>query len=170
MPGSQAQSTFVVPIPVADQDVANKQYVDSLDARITSVVKKVDEIVSNSTVFQNDDELFIPLLANTIYSFKFWQIYLSTTVADFKTRFIVPAAATGLYCFDGLAIASRMNAFSTDLNQSGNGGLGDLSPFAGRIIMGANAGNFQIAWAQQTAEVSNTTMLQGATLEVIRET
>ena len=129
----------------------------------TKVVgKTADEIVNNSTTLQNDDELFFAVAANEIWYIHVVMIEISSAVADFKYGFTAPAGASFDYAIMNAAPANTRGLSDT----YGDAGAG-LAARAivlprGLLVVGATAGNFQLQWAQNTAEVSDTTVKVGS--------
>lgn len=132
----------------------------------TKVVRKTaDETVNNSVTLQNDDELLLAMAANEIWEFRLYLIVDSSAVADFKIGWAVPAGCT---------LKWAANQFDTTLNnvvrmaqvESETQGIGSpgvtrhdlIAVVHGLAINGANAGNLQLQWAQNTAEASNTVL------------
>lgn len=130
------------------------------------VVKSADEIVSNSTTLQNDDHLTLALEANKTYYFYTQWILTSSTVADFKWRFIVPSGAT----MDWTTVSGADVADATlGSSASTTGNRQAFIAVTGRIMVAGTAGNVTLQWAQNTAEVSSTTMHKGSFLMIWSE-
>lgn len=139
------------------------------------VVRKAsDETVNNSTSVQDDNELFIPLDANSTYVFEGLIIYNSSTVADFQIDFTVPSGATGRRnIIHGTSAISSCSTTSINYNggsitavASGIGGTGaDCDfPIVGTVTTSGTSGNFQVQWAQNTLEASDTIVKAGSYL------
>ena len=132
------------------------------------VVKKVDETINNSSVLQDDNELFIPLEANKIYGYELKLFYSSPTDTDFKYAFTIPTGATGTKAAAGDwsstddSATSSVTVSNSVITASGV----RFTPNSGNIIMSSTAGNLQLQWAQNTAETNNTTVTQGSYLIV----
>lgn len=133
----------------------------------TYVRKTTDETINNSTALQNDDVLFSPLAASSgTYQFEMNIFYSATTVADIKFAFTWPLGATVEWGIIGLATGAATNTGDATFgfqNVSGSsiaiGGIGATThvpaQIFGDIVMGANAGNLQLQWAQQNLEATN---------------
>ena len=130
--------------------------------------KPVDEIVNNTIVVQDDDELFIPLNANTNYGFLV--TYLTNNVnpaADFRATFIGPAGAVGQFGpTQGSAQASLALGVEDTTQADGDGSWLHV----GFIKVGGTAGNLQLQWAQAAATVADTILRAGSTLVVWEQT
>lgn len=139
------------------------------------VRKTVTQTVNNSTVLVNDNELLIALpLINTSYGIEMYITYTSSTVADIKFTFSVPAGATGSFCTTGLAVGAAGTTGDGQFDATGLtttisiGGAGQAVGclITGTINTAAATGNLQFRWAQDTAEVSNTTVNADSWLRV----
>ena len=136
------------------------------------VLKTADETVNNSSVLQNDNHLFFPVAANELWMFQL-NVWVSSPSAapDLKFAFTGPAGATGKYGFH-----AAMSAGSDASNRTANAlaativwlwpntpapGLMTISGF---IRNGANAGNLQFQWAQNTPTAQDTKVLQDSHL------
>ena len=142
------------PIDKTNLDHLETQY----DAAITIVRKTADQIVNNSNVVKNDDDLFFAIGANETWVVKFYLDSSTSVGADIRFDITAPALAT---------IKTKIGyGFSTTLTASVlitagvmNAGGGVIN-FSVVVINGANAGNIQLQWAQTTAEVSDTKVLE----------
>lgn len=140
------------------------------------IAKTSNEIVSNSTTLQNDDELVFAVAANGKYYFEGLLLMSSTTDADdVRVGFTVPAGTTMKWNLT--KNWPEITAFATDQNPllsesgvetipSGNKTWGVR--LSGIIVVAGTAGNVQLQWCQSTATVCNTTMLANSILMVRR--
>lgn len=135
------------------------------------VVKSVDEIVNNSDVFQDDNELFFIPIINKVYNIKIIVYLQSTTQADFKYSVSFP---TGAVAERGTGSWSSTSARDTRPAQE------TLAPtiidteikwlaIPYRLVMGSTAGNFSFQWAQANARMSDTKVLKGSLLLVLEQ-
>lgn len=137
------------------------------------VVKKVDEIVNNSTTLQADDELLFSANANKTYGFLLVLFLVGTTIADIKLNFSLPTSASGRWSFPNL-LRSDQTVTSGDLLSAN--ALPFAAPanqfviFIGHIKVLGTAGACTLQWAQNTAEVSDLKVLEGSYLVVWEET
>lgn len=130
--------------------------------------KGADQNVNNSTALVNATGLVVPLpAANTLYSFQIWASYMSSTVADIKFTCTIPAGATGF--IGGAGLATTGGGGTGGDGEWGLVGLpnplafgGAAAPLvvqlAGRVQVNATTGSLQVQFAQNTLEVSNTTL------------
>lgn len=144
-------------------------------AVVEGVVRKAsDETVNNSSSLQNDDELFIPLDANSTYIFDGLITYTSGTTADFQMDFTAPAGATGRrWLINGASTitacsttAMNFNGGAIDASATGIGATGGTCdvPIKGTVTTTGTSGTFQVQWAQNTADASDTTVKAGSYL------
>lgn len=139
----------------------------ALDLKLDSVIvkriyKSADETVNNSAVLQNDDALFFAVTANEVWSFAIHLPFRSGTTPDIKFGWTVPTGATMLWDhhtgYDGGPFIE-----SSVWPQQGAGAATTTTvSFWGNVFVGANAGNVQLQWAQNTANASDTKVLKGA--------
>ena len=143
----------------------------------TRVYKTADETVNSSNVYQDDDELSgVALAANTVYAIRLVVRHSGTVVADHKLQLALPAGATWLTEADYRCTASSSAwhpsvgsaaiAFSTEWTFSPIGASDEsVMNITGYVIVAGTAGNLDVQWAQNTAEASDTKVLEGSYLE-----
>lgn len=131
-------------------------------AGATIVRKTADETVKNSTTLQNDDELYLPIGANEVWIFRCYFLHYSQGTPDIKFAWAIPTGATGLWQTEN-NVATIMS-LNTQMVQAGQG-ADTLSSFWGYIENGANAGNLQLQWAQNTAHASDTKVLDNSVIQ-----
>jgi len=127
---------------------------------IIQAFKTVDQSVNNSTTLVNVTALTINLLPNTTYVIDGSFLVNSSTVADFKATFTVIANSilAVFWLGDG---STNTEDFGTNIIGVGSGtNRGDI--IGGLITMGTTSGTLQVEFAQNVAEVSNTTVLAGS--------
>ena len=135
-------------------------------AGLTIVRKTADEIVNNSIVLQNDDHLLMAVAANEIWDLDILIRITATAVADFKFTFVVPTAATlkGNTYYDVGRLQVALDLAATQSVLFGVDRADDFHGLKAVYVGGANAGNIQLQWAQNTAEVSDTKVLADSCL------
>jgi hypothetical protein len=176
-PAIPATSVIVaaVYVPAADTAIQTIQIVDKrvtvpalpTASLLITVPKIADEIVNNSSTFQNDDHLSFAVQANKIYhvelALKAEQV---STSAQFKFQWTLPASATVLwnsspaavpawYIFDADGIIATVG-----LGNSFNG----IIKLEGWITVAGTGGTAQLQWAQSTANASDNTLKKGSIL------
>jgi hypothetical protein len=158
-----------ITVPVSGSSITvtgfGKPVVDALNAIVAR--KTADETVNNSATLQNDDELFVPLLASAVYVYDLHLIYNSGTTPDLKLGWSVPSGTTMLWeccaCYDTTGTLVSTGNFTAS-TVAGFGGTGsDAHAYlSGQIVTSTTAGNVQLQWAQNSATGSNTIMRAGS--------
>ena len=135
---------------------------------VETVRKSADETVNNSTTFQNDDALLLAVRANTTWVVKLALLVNSSAVADFKVQITGPAGSTIEGFFAGLdATGNSPGSFGASLTLPG-AGANELKPIEFLVIIGSTAGDIQVQWAQNTAQVSDTKVLADSCLVAVQ--
>lgn len=150
------------------------------------VIKGSDESVTSSITLQNDDELVLPLLANTDYWLEAFILYGANATADFKLYFTVPSGTvydllhnglrTGHASADGIDAVSR--ARFTQASSGGTpGGINAttnadiaICPVEGRVIVGGTSGNITLQWCQAVSNATATVVKAGSCMIIQRLT
>lgn len=132
------------------------------DERLKTVVKAADEIVSNSNVLQDDDELLVALEAESVYHFLLVMRGISTVGADWRVCMTAPAATVGAVTWLVTGAVSN-TPFGTGTTPAANG-TSQVIIGTGIAHTGGSAGDLTFQWAQSTAEVSDTTVYEGSYL------
>ena len=145
------------------------------EVRPVSIVKGLDEIVSNSTTLQDDDELLVAVAA----SFSgYWSIGITFgagTTADLKFALTFPTGATLTFVGPAWDVSLVFLPFGNSGTYTsgaaltyGGAGVGTFRgiDLRGRISTGANAGNLRLQWCQNSAVVENTVVKAGSWMEV----
>lgn len=136
----------------------------------TTVTKTATETVTASMVLQNDDALKFAMLANTTYRFRATLHATSTSTApDIRVSINGPAAATliawGAHQLTNLAAGVSSNAYGATLAAQITSTAPAIVVIEGTIQNGANAGDLQVQWAQNTSDAAATNVLKGSYLE-----
>lgn len=158
-----------VPLPLLEDDIANKSYVDAGGTPPLSVMKTVDQSITASTVLQDDDELFFQAKAFKTYFIRLFLFVDSSTIADFKEVFDIPLFATG----DQNAInKSYVNAGQETVDITTEVLPGTNAPSnpqtivtLARVVMGLLPGTVQFRWAQRVVD-GTTTVQKGSYMDV----
>lgn len=147
-------------IPFSDNVVANAAQLNAYNP--ITAVKPADQIVNNSVALVNDSALFVAVAANATYEIDAFVIYNSNGTANFKAQWAAPVGVSGLWTIAAPAVGSGVSApFLGSIAWNGlaavNGfGTDMFARVSGLLIVGANGGNLQLQWAQNTANASNT--------------
>lgn len=133
--------------------------------------KTANEVVNNSTTFQNDDHISFTVAANGWYALEGYFVYTSPGTADIKFNWTGPAG-TSLFWTNfavNTAALAEYNVVVEGLNAAGSArGVGgnDATTMSmqpkGVVVVSSTAGTFQLQWAQNAAVASATTMLAGS--------
>jgi hypothetical protein len=143
------------------------------DAFWTLVTKSATVTIQSDDSLNADAELLFPMEANTTYRFRARIFYQTTANADFKYDYSGPASPTAVWLRRQVmaANASAYSGIGTYLNLTpgaiavlGGAGVG-LIELDGLIENGANAGNFQFSWAQNTSIAEDTSVKKGSYIE-----
>jgi hypothetical protein len=118
----------------------------------------------NSTTYQNDDELFLPVEANTTYRMLAYLKFDAAANAGIKFSWTGPTGATMTWSPYG-ADSSQVVGAGYNMRELAIGGDGNLSTSGvgttdtcrpgGLLIVSSTAGNLQLRWAQRVAQLSN---------------
>ncbi len=135
----------------------------------TIVRKTADEIVNNSIILQNDDHLFFAIAANEVWEFTFVIRACNAGglagTADIKFAIVTPTAAVGkIECTNLDAVDTffysqvLLDGTAIPVGFLLSAGTVYQITLHGVVINSTTAGNLQLKWAQNTAEVSSTTV------------
>ncbi len=134
-------------------------------ARWIEITKAADETVNNSNTLQNDDDFVFAAEANSVYLVEL-DLFLTSAASppDFKIAFALPSGGSGATrLFDGSASVSvNLDATASDEIDTTAIYVGVPTRVWARITIGATAGNVQFQWAQETADMSNSSILKGS--------
>lgn len=155
--------------------VWNAEHVDNMNTAFMHLIarKTSDQTVTNSTVLVNDTALKVTLAANEVWlvSFKLW--YSTPAAADMKVAFSSPSGNSHFLRAAGLiqpATATLQDTYWTSANPGAESAFGqqvvsgEFIVIEGITVNGANAGDLQLQWAQNTANASGTVMKTNSTV------
>jgi len=134
--------------------------------------KGADESVTSSTTLQNDDALFVTVLANSTY---LWVMYLdyeggTGSSSDLKVAWSLPSGTTlratwiGLNSSGGNTASLRGTESTTATFQSNGAGSSRAVLFTGTLNVSSTPGNMQLQWAQNTSNGTATKVHAGSVL------
>lgn len=143
------------------------------------VAKAATESLTASTTYQDDDELFLPAVANATYRFDLLLLHSSSNAGRFKMQFTAPAGSSLAWGVVGVAIAvtssnpvtdvSMPSRTLTDILGLGGGNLTGTTAFVqGVLTTSGTAGNLRLQWAQNTSDAGATQVRAGSTLRMKR--
>ncbi len=126
---------------------------------------------TNSTTFQSDSDLGVPIVANGIYQFEHYYMYVANALAGFKQQYSGPAGCAVTGCtFDympGTRAWSTTGAMGSVAGMTATGGAVPVM-IRGTVENGGTAGTFVPQYAQNAAHASTPQILEGAWLRLIR--
>lgn len=132
-----------------------------------TVRKTIDEQIVNNATLQNDDQLFLSVVANAVYQVELCLFVSSSSTTNFKCGFTVPSGAAGAW--GGHSIVTGLSGTSGDLSaakrdftQSASLGAGTnplLIIVEGLLTTSATAGTLTFQWCQDTASGSFVTIV-----------
>lgn len=133
---------------------------------VTVVRKSANEVVNGSSTLQNDDHLLLALGVSEVWAFEFVIFHDSGTTPDIKMAITVPAGATlawgSLYALatGGSSFTGTTETVSGTSRDFATAGVGvtRIVTLTGYVANGANAGNLQLQWAQNTSNGTDTTV------------
>lgn len=138
---------------------------------MTLVRKTANESVTSSTSLQNDDHLVLALGANESWEFDAFVFCTSgSNTPDIKFAFTVPTGTTLNWVSEfqeGSTVSnnSLITASGTSVNNAITSGSTDLIRIRGVVTTGANAGNLQFQWAQNSSNGTSTQVLANSYLK-----
>ena len=141
-------------------------------------IASADQTVNNSTTLVSSTYLKQTVLANTKYYIRVFLPYLTSNTPNIKFGILGPASAScraigevfliGTGNWTGVPISA--SDISTPANLTAIGVTGEIreARIEGIVTVAAAAGTVTVQFAQQTANVSDTTLLAGARLELVK--
>jgi hypothetical protein len=143
------------------------------------VVKATTESVTSSTTLQNDDELFLSVVASATYIMEGFIIHSSPTAGDIQIGFTGPSGATLSWGGVGAATVSTSSAAATEmelrarsisqpLQLGGQASAGTTALIGGTLITSSTAGTLQLQFAQFVSDASASQVRVGSWLKLQR--
>jgi len=137
------------------------------DPRVRYIVKTVTQTVNNSAALVDDNALTCTLASPAggghYYAWQIQLLYNSSAVADIRFNVVAPGSDTTLVYFD---MDNNFRTYGTNFFVSGSGAAALYYMMGFTTLVGAGD-VLKLQWAQQTAEVSNTTVYEGSWMKVI---
>jgi hypothetical protein len=140
-----------------------------------NILTKPTSTARTNNTLAADPYLVLPMAANTNYSGTITLYVSASSGGDFKSRITGPASPTRVFLaqvfFNSAGTPSNRIASAYDTS--------DLAQTAGATFIirgqlnftvenGANAGNLELQWAQNTTDASAATVLAGSTIEWLK--
>lgn len=131
------------------------------------VVKSSDEARTSNTTLTNDTELLFPIGVSETWVAYFTLYIVSSGAGQAQLTITVPTGATGNF-YDTQWNYAVFNFASPDSITGISTGFG-IVYLAVQVVNGANAGNVNLQWAQNSSNVSPTTMKQYSSMVALRQ-
>ena len=133
-----------------------------------SVVKSVDETITNSITFQDDDQLRFVARENKTYGFMLTVFVTSPSGAGFQTQWTLPAGATGSISSGQLnsGVTQSTQDITTTNNHLISGTSLKVLTFVGKIKTSTTSGESIFQWTPSSLNLGNTIVEQGSYLRV----
>lgn len=137
--------------------------------------KTSDTSRTSTTTLTADPDLSVPLLASAVYLVSLYVSHTYDAAADFKFSWSGPSGAVmnnwtaGWRSTDGIETSGSFPTLGTVVPITSAAGTLNQPIWAhGVLIMGANAGNFALTWAQNTSSVNAAIVRAGSVLRLER--
>lgn len=160
-----------------DISVGDLVTADLLDSMLPQFVRKAnDESVTSNATVQDDDELFLSVVANASYFVDAWLRHTAASnTPDIRLNYSYPAGASFARSDWGAPDTTTASADSinntvstTTDNTRGSGAVERAIYMRGELIVGATAGTFRVRFAQVTSDAGAVTMKAGSRLILTR--
>jgi len=156
--------------PLLDLELANKQYVDAgggggSGLTFARKIKATDESITSDIVPHDDDTLFFTPNINKTYFILLIMFFNTPSPADIRTSMSIPTGATATRFNGTWSGVSGGNVADWEVDDFNAGSSAtQYITMAGRVKMGATAGDINWQWAQFVANAGATTVEQGSML------
>lgn len=138
----------------------------------TTVTKTADETINTDTTVTADSALLFAVAANTKYRFRVLAFFSTGATPGFKFSILGPSSPTlfkarNQYGNDsnGMNGSVITTSYYSGVAVGGAGGGGGFALVEAVLHNGANAGNIEFGWAQNTSDAGSTTVLAGSFIE-----
>jgi len=150
--------------------------------KVKIAYKTADETVNNSTTYQDDDHLTLPVEANSVYHFSLNVLGVTNNATpEIKFQFTAPASSNGACTY--LVPTTNSSTFYNGVIAYGAapiivapavnswGAIFTTVPLKaeGILVTAGTAGSFTVQWAQRVANASDTKWLTGSSLTLIKQ-
>jgi hypothetical protein len=160
----------------ATNDIPTATQFNDWLTNVNYVSKGGTESVTSSTTLQNDDYLFVPVVANAIYTLHAMFLYGGATAADLKLLLRTPTSGSFTGMATGLVVGAATAADNANIPMTGNssevfGALGSgtqILTVLGKLVTAGTAGNLQVEWAQNVSSGTATQVFGNSFLDLRR--
>jgi len=143
------------------------------DSRFQIAIKTAIETVNNSNTLQDDNELKLPVAANTWYVILLNIILqVVTNAPDLKSGWSAPAGSVFSWDkmdFDSLVAVKALGDTDAAYFFAPVAGGVYTGAYIGYLLTGGTAGTLQYRWSQNTATVEDTSILAGSVIQSWRQ-
>ena len=134
--------------------------------------KAADETITNNSTMQDDNDLYMSVVANGVYHFELIGSYQAAAAAGLKIEWSAPAGTS-------MDVSRFLCKVATAVSYDVTNALGAVAGFTGTaapvpirlestVFVGGTAGTVKFRWAQNTANASNALFFKGTVLRVTR--
>lgn len=145
---------------------------DRLDGRVTISVKG-NEVVNNSSTFQDDDDIELAMAVKEVWFFELSLMVSGPVAAGLKLQWTYPAGCEMYWgTSDQFQIATGITptTFLTEADSLTMETITDKTPIRllGWVVNSETAGDLQLQWAQNVATVGDTTIYKNSFIRSTR--
>jgi hypothetical protein len=130
----------------------------SIDSRLLIVKKTLTQSVNNSVALVDDNALTYTMPANSCWEWKSMLLLNTSATADIRLNMVAPGSDVCTVYIDPLG---NVRTYGTNYFVAGMG-ASQIWWHHGIVNLVGAGGVFKLQWAQQVAEVSNTTIYYGS--------
>lgn len=128
---------------------------------------RTDQTVNNSETLVSLSDTLVEMVNGGVYEFDAWLFYNTGAVPDLKVGWAVPSGSLGRYHYVGPAVSGDNVPLATAVDIPG-AVADEMVRLIGAIKCSGGAGALLLRFAQNTADVSNTTIYAGSYLKCRR--
>ncbi|MCS7169379.1 MAG: hypothetical protein NZ949_02020 [Candidatus Kapabacteria bacterium] len=169
--GVQTDNTLTNLLVIDNNGVVRRRSFTSFPGATVYVRKTTNQSVTNSTTYQNDNELVYSASANQVFEFEAY-MFISGGNGGIKIRVSIPTGAS-MKLFAELREDDqrhwRYAKLTSGTDEVSHNDINSTTGFArivGIIQMGSSSGNVQVQWAQLSANTTATTVEAGSYLKI----
>jgi len=168
-------------MPIKNFDVGNPASVNAFELnrylnQQQHVRKASTESVTSSATLQNDNELFLPVAANTNYWVQAFLIYDGPASNGMRWQFSAPSGTTLDWTVDSLSLGAtgtadlvsraRLNLSSIAINATLAASSFLAAVPKGLLRTGSNSGTLRVVWAQNSSSGTPVRVMNSSVLMI----